>query len=475
MNLKYLKGSVLLGLITSIGLTSCQFVNKYHSPEVDTEGLYREENSVDTTTIANIPWREYYKDPILQGLIEEGLANNYDLQIAYTRIQQAEASLSIANAAYFPSVALVGGVTQNRNSNRDALTGMPKEKNVLGYHSEQYSLGISASWEADIWGKLNRQARSSLADFKNSEEYKNLIQTSLISNIATSYYTLLSLDEQLKITNETIGLMKETVQIMEALFKAGQTNRAAIEQMKATLYSTEISIPSLESSIRQTENSICVMLGRKPGPIFRNNIDLQKVPEMFDHGVPAQMLAKRPDVKSAELSFRSAFELKNAAQASFYPSITLGTGSIIGYGASSLSKFFQPENIFASIIGSISQPIFAKKQLIGQLKVRKAKEEEALLTFKQTVLTASQEVSDVLYSYKASLSKNATRTKQVESLNKVVDDTKVLLIAGEVSSYIEVINAEQSYLQARLGQVSDKLEQLEASVKLYRSLGGGLE
>lgn len=475
MNIRYIKGIVLLGFTTSIGLTSCQFVNKYHTPETDTDGLFRNESPADTTTIANIPWREYYKDPILQGLIEEGLANNFDLQIAYTRIKQGEASLSMAHAAYFPSVALVGGVTQNRNSNRDAITGAPKEKNVLAYHSEQYSLGIAASWEADIWGKLNRQARSSYADFLNSKAYKNLIQTSLISNLATSYYTLLSLDEQLKITNETIGLMRETVTIMEALFQAGQTNRAAIEQMKATLYNTEISIPDLESSIRETENSLCVMLGRKPGPIFRNNIDMQKVPEMFDHGVPAQMLAKRPDVQSAELTFRSAFELKNAAQASFYPSITLGSGSMIGYGASSLSKFFQPENIFASIIGSISQPIFAQKKLIGQLKIRKAQEEEALLTFKKTVLSAGQEVSDVLYSYKASLSKNANRTEQVNSLGKVVDDTKKLLIAGEVSSYIEVINAEQSYLQARLSQVSDKLEQLQASVKLYRSLGGGIE
>jgi NodT family efflux transporter outer membrane factor (OMF) lipoprotein len=474
MNIKNIKGIVLLGLVASIGLSSCQVVNKYKSPEVDTTGLFRDETPTDTTTIANIPWREYFTDPILQGLIEEGLANNFDLQMSFARIKQAEASLSMARAAYFPSVALVGGVTQNRASSYDPLTKTPMEKNVLGYHSEQYSLGISATWEADIWGKLNRQSRASYADFLNSHAAKNLVQTSLISNIATSYYTLLTLDEQLRISLETVELLKETVTTMQALMDAGMLNAAAVEQSKSLLYNTQVSIPDLESNIRQMENSICVMLGRKPGPIFRGVIREQIVPQMFEHGIPAQMLAKRPDVQSAELSFRSAFELKNAAQASFYPSITLGTGSIIGYGSTTLSKFFQPENIFANIIGSISQPIFAKKQLIGQLKIRKAQEEEAFLGFQKAVLTASTEVSDVLFAYKSSISKNDTRTQQVESLGKAVHYTKELLKAGE-ANYTEVLTAEQNYLQAQLGQTSDKLEQLQASVNLYRALGGGIE
>lgn len=474
MNIKNIKGIVILGLIVSIGLPSCQLVNKYQSPEVDTAGLFRDENPTDTTTIANIPWREYFSDPILQGLIEEGLANNFDLQMSFARIKQAEASLSMARAAYFPTVALVGSVTQNRASSYDPLTKMPGEKNVLGYHGEQYSLGIAATWEADIWGKLNRQSRASYADFLNSHAAKNLAQTSLISNIATSYYTLLTLDDQLRISLETIELLKETVTTMQALMDAGMLNAAAVEQSKSLLYNTQVSIPDLESNIRQMENSICVMLGRKPGPIFRGSIKEQIVPEMFDHGIPAQMLAKRPDVQSAELSFRSAFELKNAAQASFYPSITLGTGSMIGYGSTTLSQFFRPENIFANIIGSISQPIFAKKQLIGQLKIRKAQEEEAFLGFQKAVLTASKEVSDVLFAYKASISKNDTRAQQVESLGKAVYFTKELLKAGE-ANYTEVLTAEQNYLQAQLGQTSDKLEQLQASVNLYRALGGGME
>lgn len=464
---KYSKGIVLLGTIAFLGLNSCQIVNKYKSPEVDTADLFRDENPTDTTTIASIPWQTYFNDPLLQGLIEEGLQSNYDLRIAYTRIQQAEAGLSTARAAYFPNIALAGQTQQTWVSSGD------KGKDVLGYHSDSYSLGIAVTWEADIWGKLNRQHRAQYAQFLASHSYRNLIQTSLIANIATSYYSLMALDEQLRITKETIGLLEESVRTMESLKEAGMQNRPAVEQSKALLYDTQISVPALEDQIRQMESTISVMLGRKPGPIERRSIQDQAVPTEMYHGVPAQMLAKRPDVQQAELSFRSAFELTNAAQASFYPQITLSTGTMAGYSASALSGFFKPENILASIVGGLTQPIFAKRQLYANLKIAKAQQQEALLTFEQTVLDASKEVSDILFGFDASLSKNELREQQVQSLTTTVDDTKRLLVAGE-ANYLEVIQAEQSYLSARLSQVNDKLEQLQYSVNLYRALGGGI-
>lgn len=474
MNKNYIKGLILLGLLASIILPSCQLVNKYHTPEVDTVGLFRDENSTDTTTIASIPWRQYFTDPILQGLIEEGLNNNFDMQIAEERIKQAEASLTMARAAYFPDVALVGQVDQKRLSAADPLTGTPRDRNSLAYHTETYSLGIAASWELDVWGKINREQRASYAQMLNSKAGKNLVQTALVSNIATSYYSLLALDEQLKISLEMIDILKESTMTMEAMMEAGLLNGAAVEQSKALLYNTEVSIPALRSNIYELENSLSLMLGRKPGSIFRSSFQYQQVIPQLAHGVPAQMLARRPDVQQAELSFRSAFELKVAAQASFYPSITLTSG-MIGYSTvNGLSNFFKPENLFASIVGGFTQPLFAKTQLISQLKIRKAQEEEAYIGFQKAVLNASQEVSTILYSYEQSLSKNETRKKQVESLKTAVYFTQELLKAGE-ANYTEVLNSEQSLLQAQLGQVSDKLEQLQYSVNLYRSLGGGLE
>lgn len=474
MNKKYFKGFILLGLIASMGLPSCQLVNKYHTPEYDDQKLYRDATLTDTSTIANIPWKEYFKDPILQALIDEGLDKNFDLQIAYSRIKQAEANLTMAHLAYFPDIALVGQVNQTRLSNANPITGQPRERNSLAYHKEVYSLGIAASWEADIWGKINRQSRATYAQFLGSKAYRDLIQTSLIANIATSYYSLMALDDQLRITKETIVLLKESASTMQALKEAGMLNGAAVEQSLALLYGTEVNVPDLESQIKQIENSICTMLGRKPGSITRAALKDQSVPSELDYGIPMQMLARRPDVRQAELGFRSAFELTNVARASFYPSITLSTGSMIGYSGLSLAQFFKPENLIANILGGITQPIFARGQLVGQLKIRKAQQEEALLTFQKTVLGAGQEVSDILFKYYSSLSKNDNRQKQVNSLSTSVYFTQELLKAGE-ANYTEVLNSEQNLLQAQLGQVKDKLEQLQATVNLYRALGGGLK
>lgn len=468
MKRKYTKGVVLLGVILSMGFTSCGIVSNYKAPEIDSQDMFRGENPTDTTTIANIPWREYFTDPALQALIDEGLANNFDMRIAYTRIQQAEAGLVVAKSAYFPTIALAGQVTHTRGSIKNG-----KER-VLGYETgTQFGLGFAVQWEADLWGKLSSKSRAQYANLVSTHAYRNLIQTSLVANIATTYYSLLALDEQLKITKETIGLLKESTATMTDMMQAGLLNRAGVKQSEALLYSTQVSVPTLESQIRKLENSLSVLVGRKPGPVYRTAIKDQPVPSHLQYGIPAQMLAKRPDVIQAEMGFRYAFEMRNVAQRSLYPSLTLGT-STIGYASNTLSQFFQPANILANIVGGLTQPIFAGNQLRGQYKVAKAQQEEALLTFEQTVLKAGQEVSDIMYTYESSLRKNEDRAKQVEALFTAVDDTKVLLKAGE-ANYTEVLNAEQNLLQAQLGQVNDKLEQLQATVNLYRALGGGVE
>ncbi len=454
-------------LLLLLMFSSCA-TTQYAQPQIDSSELYRTEGVVtDTVGIAAIPWKDYFQDTALQSLIEEGLNNNFDLRIAYTRIQQAEASLGMAKGAYFPNVSLVGQVTD-----RQISTGA-NGTSVLAYGSSQYSLGISANWELDVWGKLRSQSKARYAQFLNSQAYRELIQTSLIANIATSYYSLLALDEQLGITQQTVSLLEESLLTMEALKEAGRQNGAAVEQSKALLFRTQVTIPALESQIRAMENSISLLLGRNPGAIDRTDLTRQSVPATMGTGIPAQMLARRPDVRQAELSFRSAFELANAARANFYPSLTLGTASI-GYESASLSSFFQPENIVATIIGGLTQPVFARKQLTGNLKIAKAQQEEALLNFERTVLTAGKEVSDILFAYRSSLSKNEIRLKEVESLDTAVYYTQELLVADE-ANYTEVLSAEQNLLQARLNQVNDKLEQLQSSVELYRALGGGIE
>lgn len=463
---------ILMGvaLVALVSLYSCNTTKSMAKPDVDTKALFRDgdDNKADTTTIADIPWKEYFADAQLQKLITEGLEKNFNLQIAYSRIKQAEAGLKMARGANLPTVSLAAQGTDTRISSGKEGT------QVLGYNlSSNFQVGFVASWEMNLWGKLNSQTRAKYASFLNSYEYRNLIQTTIIANIAKSYYSLMALDEQLRITKETVELLKKSAETMLSLKEAGQTNGAAVEQSNALLYGTQLSIFVLESQIRQQENTLSVLIGRKPGPIERSAIISQTEPAQLSCGVPVQLISRRSDVKQAELSFRSAFELTNVAKASMYPTFTISSASL-GFASGTLSDFFTPAHIAANIVAGVSQPLLYKKQLKGNLIVAKAQQEEALLNFQSAVLTAGQEVSDILFGYQSSLSKNELRDKQINSLTNAVDFTQDLLKAGE-ASYTEVLSAQQGLLSAQLSKVNDRLEQLNYSVSLYKALGGGVK
>jgi NodT family efflux transporter outer membrane factor (OMF) lipoprotein len=479
-NYKISRGLILFITAIAIGFSSCHtYKDLPEAPPVDAQGILREDSvmkadtsvvnkadtaRVDTASIASIPWKGYFTDPKLQALINEGLANNVDMQVAITRITQAEASLSMARGASLPTVAAAAMVDHTRTS---------ANGDILSTATNIASLGFSATWEIDLWGKLSNQSRAKYASYLSSYEYRNLIQTTLISNIAKAYYTLMAADKQLKITKETIALLEKSTETIAALKEAGQQNAAAVEQSRALLYNTQLSVPTLESQIRKQENAICVMVGRKPSAIDRDSLDRQNVTPNLDYGVPAQILARRPDVKQAELSFRAAYSITRAAKANLYPSFTISSARL-GVAAGHFSDLFKPEAIAAEIVAGLTQPILNKKQVRGNLKIAQAQQEEALAEFKYTVLAAGQEVSDILFSYNASLSKNEFRDKQIASLTNAVDFTQELLLAGE-ANYTEVLSAQQSLLSAQLNQVNDKLEQLTYSVSLYKALGGGLQ
>jgi NodT family efflux transporter outer membrane factor (OMF) lipoprotein len=462
------RGYLLLIGITLIGISSCRsYKNLPEVPQAETTGLFRDSaaNNIDTTNIANIPWKEYFVDAKLQALIAEGLNNNMDLKIAMQRIQQAEANFSMSRGALLPSVSAGLQMNHTRTSAKGG------ETNVLGYYSNVTSLGFSASWEIDLWGKLNNQSKAKYANYLNSFEYRNLVQTTLIANIAKAYYSLIALDEQLKITRQTIGLLEKSTQTIAELKEAGLQNAAAVEQSRALLYNTQISVPQLETQIRKQEDVICFLLGRVPGGVDRDSIATEVVAPNLQYGVPAQMLAKRPDVKQAEFSFRAAYAITNAAKANFYPSLTI-TNATLGLASGGFADLFKPESVAAQLMAGLTQPIFNKRQIRGNYKIAQAQKEEALLNFKSVVLAAGQEVSDILFGFNASLRKNEYREKQITSLTNAVDFTQDLLAAGE-ANYTEVLNAQQSLLNAQLNRVNDKLEQLTYSVSLYKALGGG--
>lgn len=467
------RGLLLLGCIMPMFFTSCGVtLNKYSSPKVDLDNLYRNGISNDTTSIANIVWEDFFADTLLQSLIKEGLANNHDMLIATERIKQAESANKMARAAYFPTVDISGQFEQLRLNNNPS-TGR-KQDNILSYHNETYSLNIISSWELDIWGKLRSQSKAKYAEMLNCYVGRNLVQTSLISNIAGLYYSLLSLDEQLVITDEIITSMRNNLRTMEYMRESGLVNSAAVEQTKAALYRTITTLPDLKSMILQLENSICLLIGRKPDIIERTTLELQSVPQQLYIGIPIQMIAKRPDVQKAELDFRMAFELTNVAKANFYPTLTLNSATFGYSSTNTISNFFKPENLFANIIAGITQPIINKREIKTKYEVSKAEQQITLLNFERCVLNAGAEVSNTLNTYYTSISKIETRNIQIESLNKSVFYTQKLLRAGE-ATYLEVLSAQQGLLDARLSLTNDKLQQLQAYSDLYRTLGGGAD
>lgn len=461
---------LMLALGITVAMMACRdYKQLAKTPAIDTKTVVRaaEPAQGDTVSPASIPWKSYFPDGKLQALISEGLSNNYNMQVALKRIEQSAANLSMAKSAFGPTVSAMARIDHTRTSNGKNGT------DVFGYYTNVNSLGLALTWEADLWGKLSSQTKAKYASYLNSQENVKLVQTTLIANVAKNYYTLESLDEQLKTTKENIELQQKTVETMQALKDAGQTTQAAVEQSKSLLYSTQLSVFTLESQIRQTENAICVLLGRPAGSIDRGSIVEQQVPATMNGNVSVRSLANRPDVKQAELALQTAYATTDAAKAAFYPTLSISSLSV-GFVAGDFTNFFTPAHLAAEIVASITQPIWAKGQLKANMKIAKSQQEEALLTFSYTMLSAGQEVSDIMFTYQSSVKKNEWRDKQIESLLKSVDFTQELMKAGE-ANYTEVITAQQNLLSAQLGKITDKLEQLTQSVNLYRALGGGLQ
>jgi outer membrane protein, multidrug efflux system len=448
--------------LSALLISSCKVTQTYQIPEVSTAGLYRNSGFSDTNSIATMHYSEVFTDPALQSLITEGITKNLNMQIAYTRIQQAEAYYLQSRAAFLPTLNANAQVTESKLS---AVQGFG-----IRTSATQYQLGISSSWEANIWGRLSSARRASLASLMQSGAAARAVQTGMVASIANYYYSLLALDRQLAITEETVKNWDTTVTTMRALKEAAIVTGAAVVQSEASRYAAEVTIPDLKQNIREIENALSILLSRPPGSISRSNIDNQIPITLLQTGVPAQLLSNRPDVQEAEYNFRYSFEQTNIARTYFYPSLNI-TGSG-GLSSLSLRIFFSSGSIFGSIAAGLTQPIFNGRANRTRLEAARAQQQEALLSFQNTLLTAGQEVSDAMSLYQTALDKMMVRTNQLNALQQSVEYSRELLRYGS-ANYIEVIQARQSLLGAELSRVNDHLQQLQAIVNLYRALGGG--
>ena len=459
MNRRKVIGLLFFATAISLLFQGCKVTQKYDEPQgIAIDSLYRDVNSQDTTNLATLSWRQLFS-PKLQALIEEGINNNFDLKVAQARIEAAKANFKQSQLAFLPSLNL------NANANFQHLS------DIQSGYPKIYQMYANAAWELDIWGQLRSAKRAQLASLLQSEAYKRYIQTQLISEIASAYYLLESFDAQLDLTLKTVENRKEDVTAMKLLKESDVVTGAAVVQSEANQYSAEVTLPDIRQSIREMENSICILIGRNPGTIDRDSLSQETILTDLPTGVPSQLLANRPDIQETEYQLRNAFELTKVARTYFYPSLTITAQA--GYYNNTLSDFFNPGNFLANVIGGLMQPIFNNGINKQRLALAKAQQEECLQDYKKAWLTAGQEVSNALFQYQAGQEKVGVRTKEIASLQKSVEYTQALLRYTSNTNYTDVLTSEQSLLSAQLSSISDRLQQLQAVVSLYVSLGGG--
>lgn len=450
---------ILILTIIAVITASCGVYKKYKRPEVATANLYGDNIPAgDTATIGNLAWGELFTDPALQNLIAAGLQYNTDLRIARLRTEEAAASLRTARLAYLPSVSLTPQGT---------LSSFDGEKTM-----KTYQLSGTASWEADIFGRLTNAKRGARAALEESHAYRQAVQTQLIATIAASYYTLLMLDAQVSISEETAANWQENVKTLQALKNAGQTTEAAVSQAEANRLAVEASLKTLRQQLNETENSLCTLLGRTPQAVVRGTLGEQQFPGELAYGLPLQLLANRPDVRQAEAALAQAFYATGEARSAFYPGITL-SGSA-GWTNSAGAAITNPGALLLQAVGSLVQPLFNKGANTARLKIAKAQQEEALLTFQQSLLDAGAEVNNALVRWQTARDRILLGEQQVSALQEAVRSTSLLMQHGTVT-YLEVLTAQQSLLQAELTQASDRFDEIQGVIDLYHALGGGRE
>lgn len=437
-------------------MTGCSIYKPYSRPEVQTEGLYRDlEETKDTASIATLGWRNLFSDKNLQALIDKGLERNTDLRVAHTRVKAAEAVLMNARLSYLPSVVLAPD---------GSISGTEGAKAI-----KTYNLAASASWEIDLFGKVTNAKREALAALEGSRAYRQAVKTQLIATIANSYYMLLMLDRQLIISEQTLITWKETEHSIEALKRAGKSNDAAVLQAKANRLALEASVVSIRKSIRETENGLSALLADTSHDIMRGALQKQQFPDTLSAGLPVQLLANRPDVRQAEWNLAQAYYATNAARSAFYPSLTL-SGSI-GWTNNVGGVVVNPGSWLFSAVGSLMQPLFNKGTNIANLRQAKARQEEALLLFQQSLLDAGKEVNNALTRWQSARIRIDYVNQQIMTLQEAVRKTE-LLMQHTSTNYLEVLTARQRLLEAELTQAQDKFEEIQGVIDLYHAVGG---
>lgn len=447
--------------VASVMLTSCGIYKKYEMPVENryvNELAQAEQQTVDSLSLPYLGWEQVFTDPILQGYIRKALEQNTDIDNAVLNVKMAQAQLQGAKLSYFPAVALSpnGGAAKYGSGNMDTWT---------------YTIPLSVQWEIDVFGKILNRKRGAKVSLEQMEEYQAATRSQVISAVANVYYSLVLLHQQLDLTEYTSVIWKDQVESMKLMKEAAYVNEAAVVQSAANYWSIMSSIPDIRQNIHELNNTMALLLHE-----HYNDYDVTgslefNLPVDPDRGVPMSYLAQRPDVRAAERGLAAAYYNTSSARAAFYPSLNItaqgGFTNMLG------SMVQNPGKFFLQLAGQLTAPLFSRGQNIANLKVAKLRQQQAMNTFENTVLSASADVSDALSKYRNNHEKREYVLKQIESLEKSVEYTQELLSLDQKTTYLEVLTAQSSLLNAQMSSLSCWHNKVSACISLYQAVGGG--
>lgn len=458
---------ILIFAAATMLLGSCGVYNKYERPSVDTQGLIRDvESDADTLAVApqdtasfgNLPWRAVFTDPQLQALIEQGLQKNSDLRNAALTVQMYETMLKAAKLAFLPAI----NFGSNSLGNIQTIYTDPSQTN------KSYSFPMTASWTLDLFGNVLSQKRSTQMKLLGFKDYQMAVRAQVISGVANCYYTLLMLDEQVRIVTEMSKMAKETWEMMKLQHQLGRMRSTSVQSAEAAYLNTLTQANDFRRQIRSTENALSLLIGQAGQQIPRSTLAQQSLPTEFSTGVGVALLKNRPDVHNAEMQLAACFHDVQTARSQFYPNITIGATGAFG----NVNGTLNPGKWLTNFFGGLTQPIFNRGALTANLKVSKLKYEQAFNSWQNAILSAGNEVSNALINYHVYDENSKLESQRVEVLTKNVEDTRALYKSSG-STYLEVLTAQTQLLSAQLAKVNDDYSKMVNVITLYTALGGG--
>lgn len=468
---KYITKIVMVAILITT-LISCSVSKDIETPKDALPENFRNASvSKDTTSIADLEWKNFFTEKDIIKLIDSAVVRNNDLQIATKNIEIAQYRFTQSKWNNVPQINL-GVTASTSNPSDNSFTGKNLGQALGQNHINDFTAGATLSWEADIWGKIKNQKKGAFAEYLQSEEVKKALQTTIVADVSKGYYNLLMLDAQLEIARQTLKLNDSTTSIIKLKYDAGQVTSLAIQQSEAQKLNSAQLIPLLEQNIAIQENALSVLTGSFPDSKQRTiRLSTIAVKNNAAVGIPSSLVSRRPDVKSAELALKVANANVGITKADFYPALRItAQGGVNSFEAS--NWFTIPASLFGTVAGGLTQPLLNNKRIRTQYNIAVVEREKAVINFRQSVLVAVSEVADALVAVEKLQQQEAFLQERVKTLQQAIKNANLLFKNG-MAEYLEVLSAQASLLQSELELADIKRAQLSANTELYRALGGG--